>query len=119
MEIKGADRNRWVQMGADGYLWVLWVAGGTRGTQTRQTDTKMIVHRNDLGPMAGEISPNIMFCDDSQKVVLMGADRYKWVRMGAAGCRGTEGTENKRKWGLHGREGLVLGRMVTATKNRK
>ena len=61
MKIKGADRNRWVQMGADGYLWVLWVAGGTRGTQTRQADTNMVVHRNDLGPMAGEISPNIMF----------------------------------------------------------
>ena len=39
--------------------------------------------------------------------------------MGALGCRGTEGSKNKRKRGLDDREGHVLGRMAKAPKNRK
>ena len=57
-----------------------------------------------LGPMAGEISPNIMFCEDSQKLMRMGVGGHKWVCMGDVGCRDTGGTKNKRKRGLNGRE---------------
>ena len=39
--------------------------------------------------------------------------------MGASGCRGTQGTKKKRKRGLSGREGHVLGRVVTVAKRGK
>jgi len=59
-------------MGADRCGWVRWGAGAWAGTKTRQAETKMVVKGVCFGAMAGEISPNIMFCDDRQKVVRMG-----------------------------------------------
>ena len=47
-----------------------------------------------FGPMAGEISPNIMFCDDREKMAQMDADGYKWMQMGAIGCMGKGTTQN-------------------------
>ena len=61
-------------MGANGCGWVRWGAGARAGTKTRQAKTKMVVNGVCFGAMAGEISPNIMFCDGRQKVARMGVD---------------------------------------------
>ena len=42
--------------------------------------------------MAGGISPDMMFWAGSGKVVRMGADGYRLMRMGAVGLVGTGGT---------------------------
>ena len=56
-----------MHMGADGYLWVRWGAGGSRDTETRQAGTKMVVHSMFASPMAGEISQDMMFFGVCQK----------------------------------------------------
>ena len=61
-------------MGADGFICVRGGAGARAGTKTRQSETKMVVNGVCFGAMAGEISPNIMFCDGRQKVARMGVD---------------------------------------------
>ena len=43
--------------------------------------------RPDLGPMAGEISPNIMFFKNSQKGVRTDPDGCSWTHMGAGWIR--------------------------------
>ena len=48
-------------MGVYGCGWVLWVAEGTGDTKTRQAGGIYGRSGQDLGPMAGEISPDIMF----------------------------------------------------------
>ena len=48
-------------MGEYGCGWVLWGTGGTGNTKTRQTGCIYGRAGQDLGPMAGEISPDIMF----------------------------------------------------------
>ena len=72
-------------MGADRCGWVGWDVGGMGGTKTRQAGTIYGVKGQDLGPMAGEISPDIMFWKGRQKEARMGADGYRSVRMGADG----------------------------------
>ena len=54
-------------MGVDGFGWVLWVPGDTGDTKnkTRQEQNDCAAH--DLGPMAGEISPDIMFSGKIKK----------------------------------------------------
>jgi hypothetical protein len=47
--------------------------------------------------MAGEISPNIMFCKKSKKNVRLTLDGCAWVRMGAVGCMHMEESKNERK----------------------
>ena len=42
--------------------------------------------------MAGEISPDMMFWVESEKVARMDADGYRLVRMGEVGLVGTRGT---------------------------
>ena len=72
-------------------------AGGMRDTKTRQKGGIYGLIDQDLGPMVGEISPDIMFWEGSQKVARMGADGYRSVRMGADGRMGKEGSKNKEK----------------------
>ena len=48
-------------MGVYGCGWVRWVAEGTGDTKTRQAGGIYGRAGQDLGPMAGEISPDIMF----------------------------------------------------------
>ena len=45
----------------------------------------MVVQDNGFDPMAGEISPNIMFLQNKNK---MGANGSGWVRRGLHGCNG-------------------------------
>ena len=58
--------------------------------------------------MVGEISPDMMFCKIRSKVSRMGAEGYRWVRMGSAGCMGVEDRKNKVKRDVNNREGHVL-----------
>ena len=55
-------------MGADGCGWVHWGTGGTGDTKTRQEGGIYGLADQDLGPMAGEISPDIMFWKGMKKM---------------------------------------------------
>ena len=48
-------------MGEGGCVWVLWGTGGINNTKTSQAWGIKGVSGQDLGAMAGEISPDIMF----------------------------------------------------------
>ena len=61
-------------MGADGLVWMRWGVGNIGGHKTKSRRVKNGRAGYIFGPMAGEISPNIMFCDFRQKVVRMGDD---------------------------------------------
>ena len=61
--------------------------------------------RPDLGPMAGEISPNIMFFKNSQKGVRMDSHGCEMDSYGCGGLRGTRGQENKANRGTDGHAG--------------
>ena len=58
--------------------------------------------------MAGEISPDMMFCKIRPKVSRMGAEGYRWARMGSDGCMGVEDRKNKVNRGVNSREGHVF-----------
>ena len=48
-------------MGEGGWVWVRWGTGGMSNTKTRQEGGIYGVSGHILTPMAGEISPDIMF----------------------------------------------------------
>ena len=75
----GENECKWVRMGALG-------SGGHGRTQNKARRDKNgnLVH--DLGTMAGEISPDIMFWEIRQKMSRMSADGCRWVRTGADAC---------------------------------
>ena len=73
-------------MGADGCGWVRWGVGCTGNTKTRQAGGIYGRAGQDLGPMVGEISPDIMFCGCRQIWSRMGGDGYISVWMGADAC---------------------------------
>ena len=56
-------------MGEDGCTWVRWGAGDTRDTKSREVGGINGVSDQDLGAMAGEISPDIMFSGVCQKMM--------------------------------------------------
>ena len=76
---------------------VRWCAGGINNIRTGQAGDIYGVEGQDLVPMAGEISPDIMFWGVCQKMVWVSADGYSAVLMGADGCIGKEGSKNKAK----------------------
>jgi len=57
-----ANGYKQVRMGVYRCGWVHWGTWGTRSTKTRQAGGIKGHAGQDLGPMAGEISPDIMFC---------------------------------------------------------
>ena len=69
--------------------------------------------------MAGEISPNIMFCQTSAKWAQTTPDGCVGVRMGAMGRVLTGEQENKEKRGKNRRSGHILQVWSRATKHRK
>ena len=83
----GAHRCGWVRRG-------VWGMGNTK---TMQAGVIWGLAGQDLGAMAGEISPDIMFWRVCQKVVRMGVDGCRSIQMGADGCIGKEGSKNKAK----------------------
>ena len=68
-------------------------------TKTRQRGGNYGLTDPDLGSMAGEISPNIMFCQTKAKWAQTAPDGCAGVHMGAIGCIRTGGQENKEKRG--------------------
>ena len=85
-----------MQMGVNGCVWMLWGAWAWKNTKTRQTEWKMRAQDNDLGSMAGEISPDITFWEGRHKVMFMGSNRPKLVRMGVNGRMGMQGKAQTR-----------------------
>ena len=102
------DGNIWVQMGVDGVLLMRWGLEARVHNKTREAGGIYGRKGHDLGPMAGEISPNIMFCKKKLKQVGMAPDGCKCVRMSSVGCICTRGQENKGKRGKNQRSGHVL-----------
>ena len=87
---------------------MLWGAGGTGDTETRQAGGIYGLEGQDLGPMVGEISPDIMFWQGMQK---NGANGYRWVQVDADGANGrmfNGGSKKKAKGAPNGRAGDVL-----------
>ena len=70
-------------------------------------------------PMAGEISPDIMFWRVCQKVVRMGVDGCVSIRMDVNGCMGKGESKNKAKRASNGWEWDGLRRMHTVQKNQE
>ena len=54
-------------MGVNGCAWVRWDPGDTGGHKNKVSRDKNGCSGRDLGPMAGEISPNIMFCKKNKE----------------------------------------------------
>ena len=108
-----------MHMGANGFLWVRWGAGGARSTKTRQAGGIYGRADQDLGAMAGEISPDMMFWEVRQKASRMGVDGYRLIRVGANGRRGKEGSKNEAKRSTNGRSGHILRRMQTVKETSK
>ena len=108
-----------MHMGANGFLWMRWGAGGARSTKTRQAGGIYGRADQDLGAMAGEISPDMMFWEVRQKASRMGVDGYRLIRVGANGRRGKEGSKNEAKRSTNGRAGHILRRMQTVKETSK
>ena len=106
-------------MGANGVSWVRWGAGGARSTKTRQAGGIYGRADQDLGAMAGEISPDMMFWEVRQKASRMGVDGCRLIRVGANGRRGKEGSKNEAKRATNGRAGDVFRRVHTMKKTSK
>ena len=56
------DGKMWVYMGADGSEWVHGEARHKGNTKTSPTGDIYAPIAHDFEPMAGEISPDMMFC---------------------------------------------------------
>ena len=89
-------------MGAYGCVWVRWDTGGMGNTKTRQAGYIQGLTGQDLGAMAGEISPDMMFCGYRQKWSRMGEDGYISVQMGEDECISNEESKNKTKRDTNG-----------------
>ena len=74
-----------------------WGVGGTGNTKTRQRRGNYGLAGPGLGPMVGEISPNIMFCQTKTKWTETDPDGCAGVRRGAIGCMNKGATRNKTK----------------------
>ena len=71
--IQGAEGKICIYMGVDRCGWVWWGVGTQAGTKTTQAESKMAVKGVVLALWPGEISPDMMFCDDRQKMAQMDA----------------------------------------------
>ena len=106
-------------MGVNGCACVLWDPGYTGGRKNKARRDKNGYLGHDLGSMAGEISPDMMFCDFKQKMVRVGAGGCKWVRMEENGWKFTGRQENSAKEVQIGPSGDVFQLMSTGKKSRQ
>ena len=95
-------------MGMYECVWVRWGVGGTGNTKTRHRGGNYGLTGPDLGPMAGEISPNIMFCKTKTKWAQTAPEGYAGVCKGVLGRICTGSQENKEKRGKNHRSGHIL-----------
>ena len=63
-----------MKIGAHEFAWVRWGAGGMANAKTRQAGVIQGLADQYHEPMAGEISPDIMFCEIGPKVSRVGVD---------------------------------------------
>ena len=70
-------------------------------------------------PMAGEISPDMMFLGMRRKCTQMHSDDCGWFQMGVVGCISTGKQANKVKRARNTRAGCVLQYIATNKKCRK
>ena len=84
-------------MGVDRCGWVWWGAGAREGTKATQAGDILGLTGQNLAPMTGEISPDMMFWEGCKKMANMAADGHSSVRMGAVGLVGIRGTRNSKK----------------------
>ena len=92
-------------MDADELVWVHGDEGGTGGAQNNVCGDKNGRAGPDLGPMAREISPNIMFYKKQSK---KGADDSGWVHMGPHGCSREYFHEGTGKKGENGAKSVIM-----------
>ena len=89
-------------MGADGCEWVRWGAGSMQRHKNNAWIDKNDRTDPDLGPMAGEISPDIMFLQKEQKnmhgTLRIGVHGLGWVRVDTWIRREAKTTQNRNKW---------------------
>ena len=78
-----------------------WDPGGTGRHKNKASRHKNGDTGHDLGPMAGEISPNIMFCIKTKKSVRLTLDGCVWVRIGWLGPIHAKKSKNERKIGTN------------------
>ena len=93
-----------------------WGVGGTGDTKTRQRRGNYGLAGPGSGPMAGEISPNIMFCQTKAKWTETDPDGCAGVRRGAIGCMNKGATRNKTKEQKISLHGGYLACMTTVKK---
>ena len=75
-----------MKIGAYGCEWVCWGAEGMGNAKTRQAGVIQGLADQDHEPMAGEISPDIMFCEIRPKVSKVDVDGCRSVGVGANMC---------------------------------
>ena len=69
MEMQGTNGCKYMKMGVDGCGLMRWGPWGTKDTKTRQGGDIYGLKGGNLGAMAGEISPDIMFWKNTKKHV--------------------------------------------------
>ena len=82
-------------MGADGFAWVLWGAGGMGSTKTRRTKRKLVVQGKIWALWPGKFPLTAWCAKKEKKTTQMSPGGCGWVQMGAKGCGGVEGQENE------------------------
>jgi len=98
---------------------VRWDPGDTGGQKNKVNIDKNGYLGHDLGPMAGEISPDMMFCKNNKKHEQNTPDWCSWVSMGVDEWMYAEGSQNKAKRGTNGRSGTCFVLYVSDQKSRK
>ena len=92
-------------MGAYELVCVRWGAGSMGEHKNNVCGDKNGRAGPDLGPMAREISPNIMFYKKQSK---KGADDSGWVHMGPHGCSREYFHEGTGKQGENGAKSVIM-----------
>ena len=108
-----------MKIGAHEFAWVRWGAGGMANAKTRQAGVIQGLADQYHEPMAGEISPDMMFFGVCQKRSKLIADGCRSVCMGAIGHMNTGGRKSKTKRTQNGRAGHVLRCMIAAENKSK
>ena len=96
--------------------WDIWSVGGYKAKARRGKNGHA---EHDSDPMAGEISPDIMFGKKTKKNAQTTLDGSMWVPMGAMGHRDMEEQENKRKRDTYCANGVMLCMCVQATEKQQ
>ena len=106
-------------MGMHGCGWVGCGPGGTGDIKTRQEGLIYALAGPDLGPMAGEISPDIMFCEKTKKHEYTTPYGCTWVSMSAYALTHAVASKNTTKRGGNDLSGHVLSCMVDSNNKQE